>query len=188
MQAKLRNFYGDFGTRLAFIREKRGLTLGELAGGKAASTAKSWESGSVPRPDQWPAIAERLGLSVSFVFLGEPKSRSDYDFVAKFADELGVPPAPKGFVVEESEHFNYLKPGSQEALPEPRRTSPSSKMLEPRYQPRAEEPTPQMCADHFAKYLARALQEPGGVGFTWRLLQKHFPLDEFDGPKNTPKP
>lgn len=99
-QEKYRKFYDDFGDRIAFIREKRGLTLGELSGG-SASTAKSWEDGSRPNPDKWEAVAKRLGLSVSFVFLGKPTSREDFDFVAKFADELpehsgrqAVEPAP----------------------------------------------------------------------------------------------
>ncbi len=87
LQAQYRNFYDSFGTRIAFIREKTGLTLGQLSDG-AASTAKSWESGSLPRADQWEAIAARLGLSVSLVFLGSPKSKEDYDFLAKYADEL----------------------------------------------------------------------------------------------------
>jgi hypothetical protein len=29
-----------------------------------------------------------LGLSVSFVFLGKPTNREDFDFIAKYADEL----------------------------------------------------------------------------------------------------
>lgn len=88
MQDQIRNFYDDFGSRISFIRKKRGLTLGELSGG-SSSTAKSWESGIRPRPDQWEAIAARVGLSVSFVFLGKPTSAEDYEFIAKFADEIG---------------------------------------------------------------------------------------------------
>ena len=90
MQAKLRNFYGDFGRRISFIREKRGLTLRAMADGKP-STAKSWEGGSRPGSEHWEKIAGRVGLSVSFVFLGQPTSREDYEFVAKYADEIGSP-------------------------------------------------------------------------------------------------
>lgn len=89
-QENNRNFYDDFGKRLAFIREKRGLTLTQLSGG-SASTAKSWEDGSRPAPDKWEAVAGRLNLSVSLVFLGEPSSKEDFDFVAKFTDEIGSP-------------------------------------------------------------------------------------------------
>ena len=98
MQPKYRNFYDDFGERIAFIREKRGMTLGELSGG-SASTAKSWEEGSRPNPEKWEAVASRLKLSVSFVFLGEPRSAADFDFVAKFADEVG--PSPYAAIVSE---------------------------------------------------------------------------------------
>lgn len=52
-------------------------------------------------------------------------------------------------------------------------------MVETRFKPRAE-PTAKMCLEHFQSYLARAVAESGGTGYTWRLLQKHFPLDEFD--------
>lgn len=91
LQDQNRNFFEDFGTRISFIRAKRGLTLKALAGGKPASTAKSWEEGKVPRNDQWPSIAERLGLSVSFVFLGEPKAQTDYDFIRTYSEEIGNP-------------------------------------------------------------------------------------------------
>lgn len=54
-------------------------------------------------------------------------------------------------------------------------------MIDPRFTPRAE-PTVEMCQEHFRQFLERAAQEPGGLGFTWQILQKHFPLDEFDRP------
>lgn len=91
-QELLRNFYDDFGTRIAFIRAKRGLSLAALAGG-TASTAKSWEAGSRPSPDKWEAIAARVGLSSSLVMMGIPRLREDYDFVAKYQDEIGTPPS-----------------------------------------------------------------------------------------------
>jgi transcriptional regulator with XRE-family HTH domain len=92
VQAANRKFFDNFAERISFLRSKRGLTLNELAGG-SASTAKSWEQGSLPRTDQWETIAARLGLSVSLVFLGKPTSREDYEFVAKYSDEIGPPPA-----------------------------------------------------------------------------------------------
>lgn len=90
VQDKTRNFYDDFGTRIRFIRHRRGLTLGALGGGKP-STAKSWELGIKPRPDEWEAVANRLNLSVSLIFLGHPVSRTDYEFLAKYADEIERP-------------------------------------------------------------------------------------------------
>jgi len=87
LQDSNRTFFDDFALRIKFMREKRGLGLAELSGG-AASTAKSWERGSRPRPALWDEVAARLGLSVSFVFLGKPVSNEDYDFIAKFADEI----------------------------------------------------------------------------------------------------
>ncbi|QYM80265.1 helix-turn-helix domain-containing protein [Horticoccus luteus] len=110
MQDSNRNFYEDFGMRLAFIRKARGLTLSELSSG-SASTAKSWEAGSRPRSDQWEAVAGRLGLSVSFVFLGVPKLREDFDFIAKFADEVGKPPDASAVVAAE-DRGTYGTPAS----------------------------------------------------------------------------
>lgn len=87
LQEPNRTFFDNFASRLSFIREKRGLGLAEVSGG-AASTAKSWERGTMPRPALWDEIAARLRLSVSFVFLGKPVASADYDFLAKFADEI----------------------------------------------------------------------------------------------------
>ena len=53
-------------------------------------------------------------------------------------------------------------------------------MVNPAHQPRPPEPTPQACIDYFLTYLKAAEHAPGGVGFAWRTLQKHFPLDEFE--------
>lgn len=101
MQEPNRKFYEEFASRISFIRRARNLTLAELSGG-SASTAKSWEAGSLPRADQWQTVASRLGLSVSFVFLGVPKLREDFDFVAKYADEIGRPAAEPEPVAEEA--------------------------------------------------------------------------------------
>lgn len=184
LQEQLRNFYDNFGTRIAFIRDKRGLTLGQLSEG-AASTAKSWEAGSLPRPDQWEPIAKRLGLSVSLVFLGDPKTREDFDFVAKFADEIGLPPKSQA---GSSKSSDYRNSGSQDSLAEEPGASRLPKMLDPRFQPRAE-PTLQMCKDYIEEYLRRADAQPGGIGYAWVKLQKQFPLDEFEpaeGPHKSP--
>lgn len=88
-QEQNRKPFDSFASRLRFVREKRGVSLGALANGKP-STAKSWESGVNPRPDQWEGIASKLGVSVSFLFLGHPKTPEDYAFVAKYNDEIAT--------------------------------------------------------------------------------------------------
>ncbi len=43
------------------------------------------------------------------------------------------------------------------------------------------EPTAKDCMDHLRAFLVKAGQVPGGVGWTYRTLQKHLPADEFAG-------
>lgn len=45
---------------------------------------------------------------------------------------------------------------------------------------RADEATPQLCLDHLRKVLNRAQGVTGGVGYVYRMLNKHLPLDEFE--------
>ncbi len=48
-----------------------------------------------------------------------------------------------------------------------------------RFQPPAAHPTPEDCRAHLNEYLRRAAVVPGGIGFAYRLLIKHLPLEEF---------
>ena len=50
----------------------------------------------------------------------------------------------------------------------------------------ATEATEQQCIAHLSDYLTRARHQTGGIGYTYRLLQKHLPLEEFPAVK-TPK-
>lgn len=101
MQVANRKFYEDFGTRIRVIREKRGLSLAELSGG-TASTANSWQNGSLPRADRWDEIAKRLQVSSSFLISGKPIFDEDYEFIAKYRDEIGSPPGERAGAVGEN--------------------------------------------------------------------------------------
>lgn len=81
----------------------------------------------------------------------------------------------------------YRKSGMKDDFSVEEPQASYGRMLTPGHEPPPAEPTAQHCIDYFNTYLAKALQSPGGVGFTWHLLQKHFPLDEF-APKNPPPP
>jgi len=81
---------------------------------------------------------------------------------------------------------HYRDSGSREAPPVGMVEERTSPMVDPRFQPRSD-PTPQMCFDHFQRFLALAAEQPGGVGYTWHQLQKHFPLDEFEERKPLPQ-
>ena len=161
VQALNRNFYDDFGRRILFLRHKQGLTLAALSGG-SPSTANSWERGSLPRPDQWDSIAGRLGLSVSFVFLGQPKSRADYDFIARFADEIGPPP-----------------PHPVEKKPEPKPSEAPTRrmMLNESFQP----PAPALTRKQLEEQLRRILDEaeitPGGLGYINGLVNQYIDVE-----------
>jgi len=106
MQEEITTFYEDLSKRIRFIREKKGITLKELANG-SASTAQSWEQGKQPRKPKWRGISERLGLSESFIFLGKPRSKEDYDFIATFRNEIGEPPGFNPNLIVEDRAYQY---------------------------------------------------------------------------------
>jgi len=91
LQDQITNFYDNFGMRLHFMRQARGLTLSELSSG-SASTAQSWETGIYPRTRKWREISEKLGLSEPFIFKGIPAIASDYEFIRMHRSEIGDPP------------------------------------------------------------------------------------------------
>lgn len=176
-QAPLRNFYDDFGTRLAFLRAKRGIPLASLAGGKA-STAKSWEQGSIPAASRWEEIAEKLGLSPSFVFLGQPRLREDYDFIAKYGDEIGE---PTGDSAVHEPPASYGDPTPPRAATSPPPPVPTRRPVEltPPYRLPPDTPTEQQCLEYLRAYLQAGREVPGAAAHTWLELQEKFPLSRW---------
>jgi len=87
MQGKITLSSADIASRIAFIREKQGVTLITLGEGKA-STAQSWIGGKTPRRDKWGGIAGRLGVSEMLIFMGKPESPGDYAFLRKWRNEI----------------------------------------------------------------------------------------------------
>lgn len=143
------------------LREKRGLSLAELAGGGSPSTAKSWEGGALPRPEKWDEIANRLGVSPTFLVSGRPTIQADFDFIAKHEDEIGIPKELK-----------------------PRAVTTTVRMIQERRDPyriardTGEAVSAQDCQVLARLILARAGAMRGGLGhvyFRWRQL-----LDELD--------
>ncbi len=170
MQGKTTEKMQDFAGRLKFFRTQRGLSqaqLGKLVG-KGATTVSTWERGeSKPDVEEIAVVASHLGVSPARLAYGD------------------IDQAPTAKLLE-GDSADYRKSGSLGNSPMAKageRTPPM--MLDPRFQPRAE-PTPKMCLEYFQEFLARAEHEPGGVGFTWRLLHKHFPLDEFEPKQKAP--
>lgn len=158
MQESNRTFFNDFALRISFMRQKRGLGLAELSGG-AASTAKSWESGSRPRPAQWDEVAAKLGLSVSFVFVGKPTSGEDYAFIAKYADELPPYKPEKDPLVLNEDSARYTSSASA--------THGKAEVIELRAL--------------FESVVAEAQKRPGGIFNLTRVLrryQKEYLVDD----------
>lgn len=181
MQEKFAISSADLGKRIAFLREKQGVTLSKLGGGKA-STAKSWEENKAPRREKWSGVAETLGLSEVFIFMGRPEEPADYAFVEKYRNEIA-----------ESDEWLRSKRVNVRSFPAFDDSAASRipideghrrhVQIREGFQPPAPTPTPQDCLKHLEEYLRRAEREPGGLGYAYRLLLKDFPLDEFDSPK-----
>lgn len=193
MQAKISLFSTDVGKRIAYLRDRRGVTLDTLGEGRP-TTAQSWERGKMPRRPKWQGIAQRLGLSESFIFMGRLETEADYAFIAKWRNEIeGADsllavraaatqihaerrePATVG-QVEES-RGTYEKPPL--AISASAATTARRVEINPAYSPRPAEPSEQECVDHFLTYLGHARNTPGGVGVVMWKLQKQFPLDDF---------
>ena len=93
MQDKFPLFSASIGDRIRWIRQKQGLTLSDLADGRA-STAGSWEEGKLPRSDKWQGIAERLRVSWNLISSGWPRSDEDYVFLRENRNSLDFTGAP----------------------------------------------------------------------------------------------
>ncbi len=199
LQAKLHNFFLDFATRLRFLRQKRNIALRVLGGGKA-STAKSWEGGSQPAPERWDEIASLLELSPSFVFVGTPITREDYDFIAKFADEIeganekiaagtrryftGDDHSELGnLIVNEAPDESNVKAGGKSAADERARTSkndrPSLRVItpsDPHLPLPYSAPEPQDVITYLHTLLDAADGDPKRVG--WLMEELHARCEE----------
>lgn len=197
-QAILRSFYGDFGTRIAFIREKRGMGLAELGNGKA-STAKSWEAGSRPKPEKWEELAVKLNLSSSFVMTGKPRLQSDYDFIAKYGDEIGPPPDAKTLrgdvffsrdnvsAVHETQAPYGVPTPARAATPSPPHVPPRRPVeLTPPYRLPAESPTEKQCIEYLASVLADGRDIGGAAGHVYLELRAKFPRTYWDQFRDNP--
>lgn len=209
MQEKFPLFSADVGNRLAFLRDKQGVTLETLGDGHP-TTAQSWEQGKSPRRAKWGGIAKRLGLSESLIFMGRPDSDADYAFLVNWrnliegADEalqerdmrvhaIASFDRIKAQVVRAAHAGDYpTNHGEENPLPIVEEAAASLRrqtrsegrvLINAPHQPRPAEPTPQACIDHFLTYLKAAEHAPGGIGMAWWKLQKNFPLDEFEPPK-----
>ena len=115
-------------------------------------------------------IANHLGKSVSTVGAWtQAKNFPATDLQPGLADLLGLSLTHlmHGIsVAEETEAGRVEEPAAPyfSAVPRPGR---------------APQPTAQHCLDHMRQFLEQAEKSPGGLGYTYRLLLKHFPLDEF---------
>ncbi len=152
----------------------------------------------MPRRAKWQGIAERLGLSESFIFLGRLETDADYAFIEKWRNEiqgadalLAARAAATQIHAERAErttvHEVAESPPSYEKSPLVRgpavTTVPRRVDINPAHAPRPAEPTEQECIDHFLAYLSQARRTPGGLGVVMWKLNKNFPLDDFETEK-----
>lgn len=156
--------------RLKALRTDRGLSQEELA--RHLGVAREWVSKLENDREEF---SEFVVMKMDALSMSDVKSRhtssapigSDGDHVA-------------GAVAESPAEYESPPLAQRAPPPESPRTQ-----LNPKFAPPPREPTAQHCTDHFLAYLAAASHEPGGLGYTYRLLQKHFPLDEFGREKSS---
>ena len=175
MQAKISLFSADIGKRIAYFRERQGVTLSRLADGKPA-TAKSWEEGKAPRHDRWHGISERLGLSEIFIFHGLPRTPEDYAFVAKYAYEIEEAPEwlqdPSR---DKSGDFGLIKKTERTTQ---KATFNRGMKLNPGFHLPVN-----VTREQIEEYLRRILDEaesvPGWLGYVHGVLRKHLDIADL---------
>lgn len=172
MQEKFPLFNADFGDRVKWLRERRGLTLETLGSGKT-STAQSWEKGKQPRRDKWNGIADRLGLSIQFVFFGQPSSKEDYTFIDNHRNLIAgiesiypLPPSRGSPKVEEPTELSGRN-----------LTLVASNLI-----PKREPSSRADCDKYFAALLDAAERSgnPDAFPVLHNRLRREFPLEEWD--------
>lgn len=166
MQGKISLSSADLASRLAFLREKQGITLEKLADGRP-STAQSWMDGKQPRRDKWDGIADRLGLSEVLVFFGRPESEADYAFIEKWRNEI-----------EESESLlsSYRWNGEDMTTEE----------LEPPASARTVRAVIKACENHLKAFIETT--EGSTDKLSWLLveLRDRFPLNKWTPKEKSP--
>ena len=116
-------------------------------------------------------IANDLGKSVSTVGAWtQAKNFPATELQPRLAALLGlsVPHLIHGISVAEE-----MESGRVEEAAAPYETAPPARAG------RAPQPTAGQCMNHLRQFLAHAEKSPGGIGYTYHVLQKHLPLDEF---------
>lgn len=134
-------------------------------------------------------LSERLHVSRNYIALIETGAKKPSVRLLNQLEQLLTSVDKGSSTMVQEPHHPFHDPAVKTRIPEagasPAHQRETSGMLDPRFQPRAE-PTMQKCSEYFSEYLHRASQHEGGLGYVWRLLQKHFPLDEFGADEPTP--
>jgi transcriptional regulator with XRE-family HTH domain len=157
-QAKNTVFPKDFGGRLRWFRNQRGISQGDLGKTveRSPTSISEWEKGiSQPTLEQIAAMAEVLKVSPGRLAYGDP------------------------FIARDAEQAPYVKLGDQRTGASEAPGTPTGPMINPRHQP-VSNPTAQDCVDYFERYVRLAEHLPGYIGHTWIELQRHFPVSELE--------
>lgn len=158
MQQKFTLSSANIASRIAFIREKQGVTLTTLGEGKA-STAQSWIGGKTPRRDKWIGIAERLGVSEMLIFMGRPAASEDYAFIRRWRNDI----ADADDLLGASNEF--------------REDSASYGAASGRRRP--ELPLAEECLAYFREFLSKADGDPVRMAWILQELHDRFPLNKW---------
>ena len=174
MQATKTELLQNFAARLKAGMSRKKLTLQQIADecGVAVSTVGAWaQAKNWPQVELQPKLARLLECSISFLFHGvteepENSTHSVGEVAAPYGESIA------GHAKKRSEDAGI---GVREAG-----TKLPSMLIVPRHSLPPDAPDREKCLSHFSEFLRQAEREPGGLGYTWRILQKYFPLDEFE--------
>ena len=144
------------------------------------ATYFNWLKRAKPPPSE--SHQERLvklfGMSKDYVLHGRPQNLDESKIQGWIVAEQGAGYEDAIAPAVDTSRGNYAK--APRALGKPMVAIPERMQVNPRFTATPPEPTAQECSDHFLTYLSHAAHARGGIGETWRKLQKHFPLDEFE--------
>lgn len=138
----------------------------------------------MPRNDLWEGIAARLGVTVSLLFLGLPKSPEDYDFIAKYADEIeGADLLLARRPLASSIDYDRLRKGDKGHRAEEGPQDNMGRVASRIPQQRAPS-TRQDCEAYVRQLLdaAEMSEDPNAWPVIHDRLKKQFPLAEWEAP------
>jgi DNA-binding XRE family transcriptional regulator len=170
LQAKRTENLDSFGVRLRGLAEERGLSQAEIArrlGIAHPARVGNWFQGKNKPREHAVALARLLGISTDFLLEGILPDQSQAVGPEAFYPKVKPSNLPK---------FRY--PARLAGADVGSTIAGDPIRIQPGFEPKATEPTIQLCHDYLAEYLRRGQSLPGWVSHTYLELRDKFPLEK----------